>query len=54
MLEARNRVGGRVWSQRIDPDDPRTVIERGAEFVLAGYLPASRWVPGFSLGAHAR
>jgi len=22
--------------------------------VLAGYLPASRWVPGFSLGAHAR
>ena len=37
VLEARNRVGGRVWSQRIDPDDPRTVIERGAEFVLAGY-----------------
>jgi monoamine oxidase len=37
VLEARNRVGGRVWSQQLDPDDPRTVIERGAEFVLSGY-----------------
>jgi monoamine oxidase len=38
VLEARNRVGGRVWSQSIDSADGSTyVIERGAEFVLAGY-----------------
>jgi monoamine oxidase len=37
VLEARDRVGGRVWSQELVPGDPRTVIERGAEFVLAGY-----------------
>ncbi|MSV74445.1 MAG: FAD-dependent oxidoreductase, partial [Actinobacteria bacterium] len=34
VLEARDRVGGRVWSQELVPGDPRTVIERGAEFVL--------------------
>ncbi len=37
VLEARDRVGGRVWSQQLTPGDPRTVIERGAEFVLDGY-----------------
>jgi monoamine oxidase len=37
VLEARDRVGGRVWSQELVPGDPRTVIERGAEFMLAGY-----------------
>jgi monoamine oxidase len=37
VLEARERVGGRVWSQELIPGDPRTVIERGAEFVLDGY-----------------
>jgi monoamine oxidase len=37
VLEARDRVGGRVWSQQLVPDDPRTTIERGAEFVLSGY-----------------
>jgi monoamine oxidase len=37
VLEARDRVGGRVWSRRLVPDDPRTVVERGAEFVLNGY-----------------
>jgi monoamine oxidase len=37
VLEARDRVGGRVWSQQLIPGDPRTVIERGAEFVLDGY-----------------
>jgi monoamine oxidase len=37
LLEARDRVGGRVWSQELIPGDPRTVIERGAEFVLDGY-----------------
>ena len=37
VLEARDRVGGRVWSQELVPGDARTVIERGAEFVLDGY-----------------
>ncbi len=37
LLEARDRVGGRVWSQQLIPGDPRTVIERGGEFVLDGY-----------------
>jgi monoamine oxidase len=33
VLEARDRVGGRVWSERLGG----AVIERGGEFVLAGY-----------------
>ena len=33
VLEARDRVGGRVWSVPFGG----TVVERGAEFVLAGY-----------------
>jgi monoamine oxidase len=37
VLEARDRVGGRVWSEELVPGDPRTVVERGAEFVLTGY-----------------
>src|SRR5690242_9839474 len=38
VLEARDRVGGRVWSQHLDPADPGSpIIERGAEFVLDGY-----------------
>ena len=37
VLESRDRVGGRVWSAELVPGDPRTVIERGAEFVLDGY-----------------
>lgn len=37
VLEARDRVGGRVWSAELVPGDPRTVIERGAEFILDGY-----------------
>jgi monoamine oxidase len=34
VLEARDRVGGRVWSDVL-PNG--AVIERGAEFVLEGY-----------------
>lgn len=34
VLEARDRVGGRVWSHRL-PDG--STVERGAEFVLPGY-----------------
>jgi monoamine oxidase len=37
VLEARDRVGGRVWSAELVSGDPRTVVERGAEFVLDGY-----------------
>lgn len=37
VLEARDRVGGRVWSQELIPGEPDSVIERGAEFVLEGY-----------------
>jgi monoamine oxidase len=37
VLEARDRIGGRVWSAELAAGDPRTVIERGAEFVLDGY-----------------
>jgi monoamine oxidase len=38
VLEARDRVGGRVWSQRLNPgDEASPIIERGAEFVLHGY-----------------
>jgi monoamine oxidase len=37
LLEARDRVGGRVWSAELVPGDQRTVVERGAEFVLDGY-----------------
>ena len=37
VLEARDRVGGRVWSQELVPGDPCRVIERGGEFVLDGY-----------------
>jgi monoamine oxidase len=37
VLEARDRVGGRVWSQTIRaPNGLECVIERGGEFVLAG------------------
>src|SRR5262245_35754197 len=34
LLEARDRVGGRVWSV---PFGDGAVIERGAEFILPGY-----------------
>jgi monoamine oxidase len=37
VLEARNRVGGRVWSHELIPGDPRSIVERGGEFVLDGY-----------------
>jgi monoamine oxidase len=33
LLEARDRVGGRVWSQRLDNG---AVVEMGAEFLLPG------------------
>jgi len=42
VLEARGRVGGRVWSERIDGPGGSAVIERGAEFVLDGYSELRR------------
>ena len=33
MLEARDRVGGRVWSRQLDNG---AVVEMGAEFILPG------------------
>lgn len=49
VLEARDRVGGRVWSTELVPGDARTVVERGAEFVLDGY-DELRWLASrFSL-----
>lgn len=50
VLEARDRVGGRVWSQELVPGDPRTVIERGAEFVLEGYDHLHAWITRLDLG----
>lgn len=49
VLEARDRVGGRVWSQELIPGDPSTVIERGAEFVLDGYDVLKRYAARFDL-----
>ena len=34
VLEATDRVGGRVWSERLANG---STVERGAEFVLPGY-----------------
>jgi len=45
VLEARDRVGGRVWSEPLDgPGGSGPVIERGAEFVLAGYDVMRSWL----------
>src|SRR5581483_9907018 len=41
VLEALDRVGGRVWSQ---PLADGSVVERGAEFVLPGYEVLSSFV----------
>lgn len=37
VFEARDRVGGRVWSDVLEAADATWVIERGGEFVLDGY-----------------
>jgi phytoene dehydrogenase-like protein len=49
VLEARHRVGGRVWSDRLPTPTGDTVIERGAEFVLAGYDELRRQVAALDL-----
>jgi monoamine oxidase len=50
VLEARDRVGGRVWSQELIPGHPQTVVERGAEFVLSGYDVLRETAERFNLG----
>lgn len=37
VFEARDRVGGRVWSESLEVNGEHHTIERGAEFVLNGY-----------------
>lgn len=49
VLEARDRVGGRVWSQELVPGDASTIIERGAEFVLDGYDTLKGYATRFDL-----
>lgn len=42
VFEARDRVGGRVWSEEVETFDGPRVIERGAEFVLDAYTEMQR------------
>jgi monoamine oxidase len=47
VLEARDRVGGRVWSRRLGNG---AVIEMGAEFLLAGNTAVRELAESFGLG----
>ena len=47
MLEARSRVGGRVWSQTL-PNG--AVVEMGAEYILPGNTAVRELVERFGLG----
>ncbi|HEV7812154.1 MAG TPA: NAD(P)/FAD-dependent oxidoreductase [Leifsonia sp.] len=47
VFEARDRVGGRVWSETLVARGGAHVIERGAEFVLDGYV-AMRQLPSLT------
>jgi monoamine oxidase len=47
VLEARSRVGGRVWSERL-PNG--AVVEMGAEFILPGNMAVRELVDRFELG----
>jgi monoamine oxidase len=47
VLEARDRVGGRVWSQRLDNG---AVVEMGAEFILPGNTAIRELAGRFGLG----
>lgn len=50
VFEARERVGGRVWTDQImNFDGSLTPIERGAEFILSGYDAFIRMVDRFEL-----
>jgi monoamine oxidase len=47
VLEARDRVGGRVWSRRLENG---AVVEMGAEFLLPGNTAIRDLAHGFGLG----
>jgi monoamine oxidase len=47
VLEARDRVGGRVWSRELDNG---AVVEMGAEFILPGNTAIVELVERFGLG----
>ncbi|MET0513225.1 MAG: NAD(P)/FAD-dependent oxidoreductase [Thermoleophilaceae bacterium] len=47
VLEARDRVGGRVWSRELDNG---AIVEMGAEFVLPGNTAMRELVDEFRLG----
>ena len=47
VLEARDRVGGRVWSRELESG---TVVEMGAEFILPGNDTLLSYVDRFGLG----
>jgi monoamine oxidase len=46
VLEARDRVGGRVWSV---PFGDQAIVERGAEFILPGYDLMKRLAERFGI-----
>ena len=51
VLEARDRVGGRVWSERMPtPSGAAAIIERGAEFILNGYEVMRALADRYGLG----
>jgi monoamine oxidase len=47
VFEARDRVGGRVWSRRLDNG---AVVEMGAEYILPGNSAVRELVERFGLG----
>ena len=49
VFEARDRVGGRIWSATVPTASGDAVIERGAEFFLNGYTAAEAQLEKFGL-----
>lgn len=43
VFEARDRVGGRVWSATVPTPSGDAVVERGGEFILQGYDELRRY-----------
>lgn len=43
VFEARDRVGGRVWSATVSTPSGDAVVERGGEFILQGYDELRRY-----------
>lgn len=50
VFEARDRVGGRVWSATVSTPSGDAVVERGAEFVLQGYDELRRHARDLGIG----